>query len=70
MMPRSWRGGRGAEGVPALRRGKSVVLGASNEDAARELALRAAEQVPAADVQVERTFVWSPPADYGPFYFA
>src|SRR6266567_1873458 len=59
----------GAEGVPALRRGKSVVLGASNEDAARELALRAAEQVPAADVQVERTFVWSPPADYGPFLF-
>jgi hypothetical protein len=55
-----------ADGVPALRRGKSVLLGGSNEDAARELALWVAEQVPAAEVQVERTFIWSPPADFGP----
>jgi hypothetical protein len=57
-----------AEGVPVVRRRKSVLLGASNEDAARELAQQAAEQVAAAEVQVERTFVWSPspPIDFGP----
>jgi hypothetical protein len=45
-----------AEGVPVVRRRKSVLLGASNEDTARELAQR----VPAAEVHVERTFVWWP----------
>jgi hypothetical protein len=55
----------GAEGLPAVRRRRSVVLGASNEDVARGLALRAAEQVPAAEVHVERAFVWVPPLDWG-----
>jgi hypothetical protein len=56
-----------AEGIPVARRRKSVLFGASNEDAARELAQRAAEQAPAAEVHVERTFVWSPPVDVPPF---
>jgi hypothetical protein len=56
-----------AEGVPAVRRRKSVLLGASNEDEARELAQRVGAQVPTADVSLERTFVWSPPVDFGPF---
>jgi hypothetical protein len=56
-----------AEGVPAVRRRKSVLLGASNEDEARELAQRVGELVPAADVRLEQTFVWSPPVDFGSF---
>lgn len=58
--------GLSAEGVVVMRRGKSVVIGGSDEDAARELAQRAAERAPAAEVDVRRTFVYVPPADFGP----
>jgi hypothetical protein len=55
-----------AEGIPVVRRRKSVLLGASDEDAARELAQRAGEQAPAVEVHIERTFLWSPSPDVGP----
>jgi hypothetical protein len=55
-------------GLPAVRRGKSVLLGASNEDVAAELAQRFAEQGCTAAVRVERTLVWAPPVDWGPTF--
>jgi hypothetical protein len=41
-------------GIPAVRRRKSVLLGAADEDVARELERLTAEQAPEAHVQVER----------------
>jgi hypothetical protein len=52
------------QGLPAVRRGKSVLLGASNEDVAAALAQRAAEQGRLPAVRVERTIVVTPPVDY------
>jgi hypothetical protein len=50
-------------GVTAARRGKVVEIGASHEDAARQLAQRVAEQAPGASLEVKRTFIWSPPIE-------
>jgi hypothetical protein len=55
-----------AEGIPVVRRRKSILLGASDEDAAHELAQWAAERAPAAEVRVERTVLPAPPPDFGP----
>ncbi|MBV9383955.1 MAG: hypothetical protein JOY82_07290 [Streptosporangiaceae bacterium] len=57
-----------AEGLPLVRRRRSVVLGASNEDAARDLAQRIAGRGTAADVRVERVFAWSPPVEWAPLF--
>ena len=62
MMPCTLRGGSAQKESGPYSRRKSVLFGASNEDVARELAQRAVEQVPAAEVHVERAFVWSPPS--------
>jgi len=51
-------------GIPSVRRRASVLLGAADEDVARELARLAAEQAPDADVRVERTVVVSVPAEW------
>lgn len=53
-------------GMTAARRGKVVEIGATHEDAARELAQRVAEQAPSASLEVERTFIWSPPIEGTP----
>lgn len=58
------------QGVQVIRRGKSVLLGASNEDAAHELARQAMEQAPGGRVRIERTLMWAPPPDYGPVIFS
>lgn len=58
----------GSLGLPVVRRGKSVLLGASNEDVADELVQRVEEQGRMATVRVERTLVWAPPVDYTPLF--
>ncbi len=55
-----------SQGLPAVRRGKSVLLGASNEDVASELMRRIEEQGRMPAVRVERTIVVTPPVDYTP----
>jgi hypothetical protein len=52
------------QGLPAVRRGKSVLLGASNEDVAAALTQRVEEQGRMPTVRVERTI--APPVDYSP----
>ena len=52
-------------GIPAVRRRKSVLLGATDEDVARELARLATEQTRDASVNVERTVLLSVPVDWG-----
>lgn len=56
-----------SQGLPAVRRGKSVLLGASNEDVAAALTQRAEEQGRMPAVRAERTSVVTPPVDYLPF---
>jgi len=58
----------GSLGLPVVRRGKSVLLGASNEDVADELVQRVAEQGRMATVSVQRTLVWAPPVDCTPLF--
>jgi hypothetical protein len=53
-----------AQGLPAVRRGKSVLLGASNEDVAAALTQRVEEQGRMPAVRVERTVAVTPPVDY------
>jgi hypothetical protein len=54
------------DGVTASRRGKTLWIGASNEDAARDLARHIAARAPAAALEVKRTTVSAPPPEVGP----
>jgi hypothetical protein len=58
-----------AQGLPAVRRGKSVLLGASNEDVAAALMQRVEEQGRMPAVRVERTVAVTPPVDYSSALF-
>jgi hypothetical protein len=58
-----------SQGLPAVRRGKSVLLGASNEDVATALMQRVEEQGRMPTVRIERTIVATPPVDYSSSLF-
>lgn len=55
-----------ADGLPAKQHGKVLIIGASCEPAARDIARRAEQQAPGTRVEVARTSVWIPPIDFGP----